>query len=863
MALFSSDAFDGADGTGLTAYNAAWVQHPAATDIAVITDVGRARGSTTGNAVYYHSGSPISADYVVSADLVFKEANGGAGYTGVIGRADTVAQTFYMFRYGGGTVDEWQIHKCVGGTFTLLGSVDQTIADESIIPIQLEMIGSQISGYINGSTTPIITVTDAEITAVGKAGIRLSSTSATNTTHIHLDNFAAEDYAIAVPQGVVTVSTVSAGGASATVAYSYNNIDQSGFEYRINGGAWVVSGASPIKISGLTAQTPYNTPGIEMRATNTAGGGAPSLPVAFTTLGAEYNVAPGNYMGGPNHNVLYRNGVLYYSTFRISNGNTVVYRLEGSVTTEMVVAAFSYEVHNNASFAMDSNNILWCVYCHHGIGVDVRVRKAATPYAIDFGAEQLVSNGTEIVRYPRLILTADGVMWLFYNSGNSRSIVYKTSTDSGATWSGATVLFMGTAPYFGVDVFDNEIVVVTSNGHADDMAAGTSRGYFLRWNGTAWTDAANIAYTLPTDGSNAQSCYNPVIDTRNFGFSPSILKTASGWFVSIGARNSSNAVYRLVWAGTAWSQEAILTEAQGASDGATVAESEWSILATVDDSAGLQLSRISSPDNGATWVVEHLTGSTLTLERGSVRRIYGWPSTPAVMYHDMMRDIYTNEVTADTYALFNTVTSPSTVSSDLADGYALRANVASDYGDSYTIDSASTVFSDFADAYEIRAAVSGDLADSYALRASVSGDFGDAYALRSNIDSDLVDSYDIASASSVASDFGDGYLVRATVSGDLGDSYALRSVVAGDLEDAYLLRAGVAAEFVDLYSLRGFVSSDLADAYLSAGVVSSDLADSYAIQSEIAPTVLSAARRTYSNTQSAQRSNTQSARRPR
>ena len=201
----------------------------------------------------------------------------------------------------------------------------------------------------------------------------------------------------------------------------------------------------------------------------------------------------------------------------------------------------------------------------------------------------------------------------------------------------------------------------------------------------------------------------------------------------------------------------------------------------------------------------------------------------------------------------------STVFSDLGDSYALRAHAVSDLGDSYAIRAA--IAADLADGYSLRAAASGDLDDSYLLRAGASADLDDAYALRSNVSSDLGDAYVIDSATSVGSILDDSYTIRTAVSGDLGDSYAVRGSVSGDLEDAYLLRAGVAAEFVDLYSLRGFVSSDLADAYLSAGVVSSDLADSYAIQSEIAPTVLSAARRTYSNTQSAQRSNTQSAQR--
>ena len=171
-------------------------------------------------------------------------------------------------------------------------------------------------------------------------------------------------------------------------------------------------------------------------------------------------------------------------------------------------------------------------------------------------------------------------------------------------------------------------------------------------------------------------------------------------------------------------------------------------------------------------------------------------------------------------------TSTSTVSSDLGDSYALRADTASDLGDSYAL----------------RAAVSGDLGDSYLLRSGVSADLGDSYLLRDTADSDLADAYIIDSAAAVGNDLADSYAIRALASGDLADSYAIRSSVSADLPDgyhlttsvgndfadSYLLRTGVSTDLSDNYSLLGYINGDYIDSYEVSGLVSSDLSDSYA-----------------------------------
>lgn len=85
------------------------------------------------------------------------------------------------------------------------------------------------------------------------------------------------------PQGSVTISDVTPGVTTAEVAYNYDDSDQTGFEYRINEGAPAAIGASPATITGLTAATDYDAPGLQVRAVNAEGAGAWSTSFPFST----------------------------------------------------------------------------------------------------------------------------------------------------------------------------------------------------------------------------------------------------------------------------------------------------------------------------------------------------------------------------------------------------------------------------------------------------------------------------------------------------------------------------------------------------------------------------------------------------
>lgn len=173
---------DLASHTGET--GATWTEHPtASTTIQIASNRAAPNGS---NGVYTASGAPTAADYDVSADVYVASTTSAA--SGVIGRADATAATWYHARYNGAT-GNWELYKYVSGTTTLLGSYSQTLTVGNSYNVKLSMRGTSLTVYVDGVAR--ITTTDSAITAAGKAGMRTNNGS--QTVGYHLDNFTATD----------------------------------------------------------------------------------------------------------------------------------------------------------------------------------------------------------------------------------------------------------------------------------------------------------------------------------------------------------------------------------------------------------------------------------------------------------------------------------------------------------------------------------------------------------------------------------------------------------------------------------------------------------------------------------------------
>ena len=188
-------------GTGeLSSADASFTKVTSYTVNAVITGASRLRADASGNAVYRNTATPPSADYEVSADIYVNTTTDTNA--GVIARCSSSAATFYYARWRG-TVGH-QLFKFVSGTATQLGStVATTYSDGTTAQIKLRVEGTTISLYKDGEPSPIISVTDSDITAAGFAGLYINNGG--YTTGPHLDHWAAA----ALGGGDTTAPTLS------------------------------------------------------------------------------------------------------------------------------------------------------------------------------------------------------------------------------------------------------------------------------------------------------------------------------------------------------------------------------------------------------------------------------------------------------------------------------------------------------------------------------------------------------------------------------------------------------------------------------------------------------------------------------
>lgn len=140
---------------------------------------------------YYCSPSPGSADYTVEMDVssTSVDVSLGTSGVGVMGRVNTAAATGYIAYVDRTTV---YIYKIVAGTYTSLGSAAWSPSSSTAYRLRLEMIGTAIKAYIDGTLK--VSVTDSSITAAGKAGLYAFSIYAGSDTRTWRgDNFAASD----------------------------------------------------------------------------------------------------------------------------------------------------------------------------------------------------------------------------------------------------------------------------------------------------------------------------------------------------------------------------------------------------------------------------------------------------------------------------------------------------------------------------------------------------------------------------------------------------------------------------------------------------------------------------------------------
>lgn len=190
--FFGFDTFTDVSFINLSAHTgelATWTHHPHANYTSdFFVDAPTDRIYSTGTSAYYLPTTPPSADYYVEAD--FYLASAISQNAAVCLRMDTTADTMYIVRLNGGTV--WEMRRIINGVATTLTGGTTTNQLPSVGTSKrgkLVVSGNQLSFYIEG-VLEIGPITDSNISATGKAGVR-NAGAASATTGIHLDNFIA------------------------------------------------------------------------------------------------------------------------------------------------------------------------------------------------------------------------------------------------------------------------------------------------------------------------------------------------------------------------------------------------------------------------------------------------------------------------------------------------------------------------------------------------------------------------------------------------------------------------------------------------------------------------------------------------
>lgn len=147
----------------------------------------------------------------------------------------------------------------------------------------VDWAGIDTAGAWLDDITPYITLAD---------GVESGTATATLEFYLH-ETGAVESRIVTIedlgPNGTVTIDEINASRNAATISFSYDRADLTGYEYSLDGGATLVTTSNPAELTGLEAATTYS---FWIRAVNADGPGAWTKTSFTTDAGVDTTPAP-------------------------------------------------------------------------------------------------------------------------------------------------------------------------------------------------------------------------------------------------------------------------------------------------------------------------------------------------------------------------------------------------------------------------------------------------------------------------------------------------------------------------------------------------------------------------------------------
>lgn len=276
----------------------------------------------------------------------------------------------YVIEFAPPSTNRVTLYRIDNGTMVELDSdFNNTITSGSVLVAEISAVNgirASVDGnFVTWEGTGTDTVTDNTYSG-GKAGWvgRRSYTSGGITS------FEAEYDVVAgnPPTGTVTIGTITPGVTTASAAFTYDNTDQTGFDYRLDNGSPVNGGAtSPISITGLTASTTYS---LQIRATNTDGAGAWSTAQNFTTNAVPVGTIESSPMRDNGGQVLANENNVTVEVYNPVSGVLVARTTTASSNAQGVISFSDAAIENSTSYRINY------LTTSAGIGTEVKDSEA-------------------------------------------------------------------------------------------------------------------------------------------------------------------------------------------------------------------------------------------------------------------------------------------------------------------------------------------------------------------------------------------------------------------------------------------------------------------------------------------------------